>query len=89
MKPQATGIKISSPISSFDSLNAVAASSASPSSTFPPGNATSPENTRRSIQIHKQMRTSGQTDLTKLNKLFKKMDSEQGIRPTAWCIRFG
>jgi len=34
----------SSPISSFDSLNAVAASSASPSSAFPLGNATSPQN---------------------------------------------
>ena len=33
----------SSPISSFDSLNAVAASSVSPSSTFPPGKETSPE----------------------------------------------
>jgi hypothetical protein len=61
----------SSPISSFDSLNAVAASSASPSSVFPPGNVTSPKNSRRSLQIHKQMRTSGQTDLTKLTKLFK------------------
>ena len=33
----------SSPISSLDSLNAVAASSASPSSAFPPGKETSPE----------------------------------------------
>src|SRR5688572_14066293 len=32
----------SSPISSFDSLNAVATSSASPSSAFPPGSETSP-----------------------------------------------
>jgi hypothetical protein len=78
MKPHATGTKISSPISSFDSLNVVAASSTSPSSVFPPGNATSPENTKQSIQIHKQMRTSGQTDLTKLTKLYKKMDGERG-----------
>ena len=41
----------SSPISSFDSLNAVAASSASPSSAFPPGNATSPENSNGDNQI--------------------------------------
>jgi hypothetical protein len=44
----------SSPISSFDSLNAVAASSASPSSAFPPGNATSPENYRCRNQIQKK-----------------------------------
>ena len=41
----------SSPISSFDSLNAVAASSASPSSAFPPGYATSPENSNGDNQI--------------------------------------